>query len=819
MGLLIKLKNGDTELKSLKYGNDRPGGGDSGQPYIKNPIQSPTTPLNQDSILRGGLEAPISAAEDVARLTKYFFDFRNPNGLLFVGKQNLLSRISPKTEASFGLGYGGASKDIDITGVVGGSFTGDISINKSNGAINAGVYTPLSTLAQAGVNFAGIHLNKQGLDPTGLIPTLSVNKYQDVIRESNKSIPEDPKVPLSLAKKASRANQKAARANSNFLNQQTKTDTELNTNFQGLNDLPFNEFNQPSRSQQIINKWLGKWDEFLDKQSLKKLEKKETAADRAIDRAESLNNQVEAAQNAPKVYTNRLLKLWNDSGLNSNNAFESISPVLYSYEGGPNSVLGAGSTDIKFATTNDGVTPLRTNVIPIDSPIRPSTEYTTLNIFGDNSVSLKYASNIEVSEEDLFGSENYLSNNSITPDPDLGLFHKKYLGVYNRFTSTFPDSTRPLVEYDLYNIFNFYNPDKYSVSLKWNALYPNTALFNDTDKDDFFSQNNSKQNTGFKTNNDGLGKPSEILGSTSFADQSGVVTLNPFQTFNQSKLEEQSINKDSVTKEDFRQTLISEGYDKSKSFISDSPDYLKYNQENRVFMGKNNDPGAKGDRSDYTKGKRDIVSGRVLGAVDLINSKPVYKSSTANTIDTNDFVQFRIGILDKDNPSQLHFTHFRSYIDNFGDSYSSKWSSQKYMGRGEEFYKYGSFSRKINIDFTVVALSKEELLPMYKKINFIASSLAPQYSFAGYMGGNIAQISLGSWLYEQPGIIESFNIKIPEESPWELAIGIDDIFKNEGAKELPHMVKISMTFTPIHRFRPEINDPDSPKFINFNRLK
>ena len=31
MGLLIKLKNGDTSLKSLKFGNDRPGGGDSGQ--------------------------------------------------------------------------------------------------------------------------------------------------------------------------------------------------------------------------------------------------------------------------------------------------------------------------------------------------------------------------------------------------------------------------------------------------------------------------------------------------------------------------------------------------------------------------------------------------------------------------------------------------------------------------------------------------------------------------------------------------------------------------------------------------------------------
>ena len=157
MGLLIKLQDGDTALKSLKLVTDRPGGGSSGQPYIKNPIDRPDLPvLNSDFLLRGGISAPLNALEDVVRLTKYFFDFRNPSGLLFTAKQNLLSRVSPKTEASRGIGYAG-------------------------GLINAGVYTPLSTIAEAGVVAFGGHLNKQGIDPTGLIPSLSVNKYQDII--------------------------------------------------------------------------------------------------------------------------------------------------------------------------------------------------------------------------------------------------------------------------------------------------------------------------------------------------------------------------------------------------------------------------------------------------------------------------------------------------------------------------------------------------------------------------------------------------------------------------------------------------------------
>lgn len=162
MGLLIKLQNGDTALKSLKFGSDRPGGGDSGQPYIQNPIKESTTPLDQDSIIRGGLKATTSTAEDVTRLTKYFFDTKNPSGFLFTTKQNILSRTAAKTEASKGLGYGG-------------------------GLINEGIYTPLSTLSEAGVVAFGGHLNKQGLDPTGLFSGLGIKKYQEVISSTQLS--------------------------------------------------------------------------------------------------------------------------------------------------------------------------------------------------------------------------------------------------------------------------------------------------------------------------------------------------------------------------------------------------------------------------------------------------------------------------------------------------------------------------------------------------------------------------------------------------------------------------------------------------------
>ena len=144
MGLLIKLLNGDTTLKSLKYGKDQLGGADSNQPFIQTPIGEPEQSglASSDFILRGGITAPTHAAIDILRLSKFFI---TPKGLGFITKQNILSRNAVKTEVG--------------------------------GFLNEGVYNPLSTLAQAGVGFLGGHLEKQGL-----IPGISRKTYEEAIK-------------------------------------------------------------------------------------------------------------------------------------------------------------------------------------------------------------------------------------------------------------------------------------------------------------------------------------------------------------------------------------------------------------------------------------------------------------------------------------------------------------------------------------------------------------------------------------------------------------------------------------------------------------
>ena len=154
--------------RTIPFGRDRVGGKDSNQPYIKKGLLNVSldSAFYNDFTIRGGILAPLNALEDVARLTKYFADIKNPKGLLFLAKENILSRIGTKTEASKGLGYAG-------------------------GGLNEGAYTPLSTIGQALIGFSGGHLNKQGLDPTGLFPGANINKYQDIIAQNQLERVED----------------------------------------------------------------------------------------------------------------------------------------------------------------------------------------------------------------------------------------------------------------------------------------------------------------------------------------------------------------------------------------------------------------------------------------------------------------------------------------------------------------------------------------------------------------------------------------------------------------------------------------------------
>ena len=301
-----------------------------------------------------------------------------------------------------------------------------------------------------------------------------------------------------------------------------------------------------------------------------------------------------------------------------------------------------------------------------------------------------------------------------------------------------------------------------------------------------------------------IGVGSIILGQT--APQP---TLGGFDTFKGGSYTTiDAKEKTNTNISDFREEIYKIKDQKVSYVTSIAPSYNPTNKktiDNSAGTSRINyaSPGQKGNIISYTKGK--IVQGKVL-TVDRINAQTIYQSKNAKNEEgfaTNDLVKFRIAAINNDDPNTKQYIHFRAYIDSFSDAYSGNWNEERYLGRGESFWKYGGFSRTISLAFTVAAQSKPELIAQYKKLNFLASNLAPTYSSKGYMGGPLVQLTMGGWCYELPGFISSMTLDVPQESPWE--IGINDEGKiDPTVKQLPHIVRVSgFSFTPIHKFRPQ----------------
>lgn len=275
--------------------------------------------------------------------------------------------------------------------------------------------------------------------------------------------------------------------------------------------------------------------------------------------------------------------------------------------------------------------------------------------------------------------------------------------------------------------------------------------------------------------------------------------------------------------QDFRKQIIKDteiGTTKSSRIISISPDYNRKNIDVRLNQGSPGKHAA--DPADLTKNVYSYsMPAHELDALDKITALPMYEAEQADSSKSiRDLVKFRIAVINNDNPTKSVYLHFRAFLTEFGDNYKSDWQSVNFSGRGETFYNYGGkFERGFSIGFGLVAQSKAELIPMYSKMNYLASIVAPDYTQAGFMRGNLVKLTVGDYLVEQPGFIKGVTYEFGE-SPWEIGIKDDnDATVDESVGELPIFCNVKLDYTPIHTFLPRrIKNLTNPeiKFIGNN---
>ena len=259
---------------------------------------------------------------------------------------------------------------------------------------------------------------------------------------------------------------------------------------------------------------------------------------------------------------------------------------------------------------------------------------------------------------------------------------------------------------------------------------------------------------------------------------------------------------------DFRKNL-GRGWSDYQLKTGVNNDGVKYIREERVNLGN---PGKRLNRAVDKKGRLDytVYSPETvdkINALDIIRTKGDFTSQKYR-----DLIRFRIEAVDSDQPDEADSMIFRAFLDSYNDNYNASHNNIKYNGRGEEFYTYNSFTRKISFSFKIAAQSRHEMMPLYRKLNFLVSNVAPEYK-ATRMRTPFIRLTIGSLVDRTPGILNSISLKWDKNYPWEIALDGPEK-KKRDMLVLPHVLDVNVSFTPVHNFLPQKSITDSPFILS-----
>ena len=143
---------------------------------------------------------------------------------------------------------------------------------------------------------------------------------------------------------------------------------------------------------------------------------------------------------------------------------------------------------------------------------------------------------------------------------------------------------------------------------------------------------------------------------------------------------------------------------------------------------------------------------------------------------------------------------FRAIITSLTDSYNPSWSPVQFIGRADPAYNYTGYSRDINLDFTVYATDRDELKPIWRKLNALAGYTAPEYDGSSIaLKGPYLRLTIGDLFYQQPLIINSLYFTMQDsETTWETNI------EQDGSNmQVPKQIQVSLGGTLITDYLPQ----------------
>jgi len=809
---LVDLK---TNLKSIKYGLDRPNMGSSKEPFITKPIPDERPVDIPDFILRDG--ALRRGFEDVSRLTQLFTTVR---GLRFIANTNLLAAQNPKIP--------GAPRNL---------------------------YLPTSTIAQVGVNAIGTHLNLLGETPIDLPSTpINIGNFSFNIGgdtyfteyKNNYSDQDSNRLVILTRKKIGLKGEEEGigdfyidptkaikygialsndRLISNYLGGPGAGLTGLNTTInrteftvgskgysgEDISTSKSNSRNQIANSKTSLNltNLLGASSEYFTYTEVSGIQVPDPdpeflginpgdGSQLKTYGPQDNNSTLSINSDKDSLISSSLQTSFNESN-NSKTSINGYKLLGASIKEGISdwSDAGSGSVEVGFNYENGTQTKL----------YGPQDSNTSLS--KDSNKDSLISSSLQTSFNESNNSKSSINGNKL-----LGASLKEGISDQNNTGS----------------IKTGFDADGKQTKL-YGPQDSNTSLSKDPNKDLLIAS--SRQVSSGVTSLKTLSSYKNLLGASKVYDERNSVKESSTAPFTEPEVDKSGFNNlnqqlkrygpldnNIVPDKNYldyryqgtpalRENISSSLYEigrqgKVDMLVTPNSPYGQtffpnYAVINSPFIGDKNFNDIRNKKDQFNRSNTEKLnlskfSGTTQALTPFLKGADgKIKNDTGGDETTNEgqLYPFILNLIDAESPDTNQYLYWQAYIESFSDKINADYENYEYPGYGTSFHRYKSFSREINLDFTIEVPHPDQMVIIYRKLEELIRHLAPNYSQGGYLRGNFVKLTFGDYLRDTPCILKGFTIEPIFDGGFDIGRSGYGSRGQSSGYQLPKVLKLS----------------------------
>ena len=141
---------------------------------------------------------------------------------------------------------------------------------------------------------------------------------------------------------------------------------------------------------------------------------------------------------------------------------------------------------------------------------------------------------------------------------------------------------------------------------------------------------------------------------------------------------------------------------------------------------------------------------------------------------------------------------FRAAITALSDSYTANWTPVNMIGRADPNYHYSGFSRDVSLSFDIYATDRDEVKPIYRKLNALAGYTAPTYNPKSIvMEAPWMRLTIGDLYHQQPVVLTSLSYTFAVDAPWEINLENDT-----DMMQVPLKIGVQCSFNMVSDYLP-----------------